>query len=321
MSWKFWKPPEEQLKEEWDKAISLRNQGKWKEAAKHFSNAAELSKETVEAGLKKQGLIANALAQLYIAVDSRTSENFLRCYEAVTKLDPETVLEIPYKARAMDITQELKVFSEDVKLPKINLDSLDDYSIDIAEKFEAVAQAYLGLGHETLTLGDLFKISDSAYKIAFRYLGFSKLLKGHLEEKENPGKAVDDYAEAMGNFAQAALNEYVSYLNQRCAKLTRVTKCWFCGRAIQGEDIHYLYLETIMTPYMLENFTKDFPDLVRDNKVAACVTCYGAIHTIADVIARGYYEAAVKALRETEQELLARITALERRLGAVEARM
>jgi tetratricopeptide (TPR) repeat protein len=318
MSWKIWKKPEERLKEEWDKAISLRNQGKWKDASEHFSKAASLAQEVSGAQFKRQGMIAQALATLYMAVDAKTADNLLRCHDAFSKLDPETTLEIPYKVKAHDVAEEAKILAEEARLPQITLDRLGEYSGEIADKFEALSQLYLGLGRENLALGDLFKINGTSYMMAFRCMGFSRLVKGLAEEKRDPTKAVEYYAEAMGNFGQAMLEEYKSYLEQRCKKLGNVAKCWFCGRDVQGEDIHYVYMDTILTPYLQEKFGTESPPSLKELKIAACIACYEAIHILADLVARQYYEKAMAALREVEERLSAAIIALDRRLREVE---
>lgn len=318
MSWKFWKKPEEQLKEEWDKAVSLRNQAKWKDASEHFLKAARLADEISGPQFKKQGMMARALAALYLAVDTKTADNLLKCYDAVAKLDPETILEIPHKVKAGEVAQEVKILAEEARLPQINLNSLGEYPNEIADEFEAVAQSYLALGRESLVLGDLFKIDGTPYTIAFKYLGFSRFLKGFIEEKSDPSKSVEYYAEAMGHFSQAMLEEYKSYLDQRCKKLSNVVKCWFCGRDVQGEDIHYVYMETILTPYLQKKFSGESPPSVKESRIAACMACYEAIHIMADSVARMYYEKAMAALRKVEKELTQAILALERRLAAVE---
>lgn len=318
MSWKIWKKPEERFKEEWDKAISLRNQGKWKDASEHFSKAASLADEASGAQFKKQGMIAKAFAALYLAVDAKNADNLLRCHDAFSKLDPDTTLEIPYKVKAGEVAEEARILADEARLPQVSLDNLTEYPSEIADKFETLSQSYLGLGRENLVLADLFKISGTAYKMAFKYMGFSRLLKGIAEEKRDPAKAVEYYAEAMGNFGQAMLEDFKNYLDQRCKKLGNVAKCWFCGRDVQGEGIHYVYMDTIMTPYLQEKFGAESPPSLKELKIVACIACYEAIHIVADLVARAYYEKAMAALRQVEKELTEAIIALDRRLRAVE---
>jgi tetratricopeptide (TPR) repeat protein len=318
VSWKIWKKPEERMKEEWDKAVSLRNQGKWRDASEHFVKAANLTEEVPGPQSARQGQIARALAALYTAVDVRTPESFLACQNAMARLGPETTLEIPNKVNAVEIEQEAKVFAEEARLPQVNLRNIGDIPSETADKFESLAQLYLSIGREKLALGDLFKLDGTSYRMAFKFLGFSKLLKGFAEEERDPSKAVEYYAEAIGNFGQAMLEEYTSFLDERNRKLGNVAKCWFCGRDVQGEEIHYVYMDTLLTPYLRDKFGGESPSSVKETKIAACVACYEAIHILADIVARKYYEMAMAELREVEQKLTGAIVALERRLSAVE---
>jgi hypothetical protein len=319
MSWKIWKKTEERMKEEWNKAISVRNQGKWREAAEHFFKAASLAEETQDPQFKKEGLVANALGTLYLAVDTRSADNLRSCHNAFSKLDPETVLEIPYKVKASEIAEETKILAEEACLPQINLEKLNEYPSELSNKFEELAVAYLTLQRENLVLSDLLKITGTTQVLAYKYMGFSRLLKGSAEEKRDPAKAVEHYAEAMGYFGQAMLQDHKSYLEHRCAQLSNVAKCWFCGRDIQGEGIHYVYMQTILTPYLKEKFGAESPPSLKEFDIVACLACYEAIRIAADLIARVYYEKAMAALREAEERLYRAITALERRLAAVES--
>ncbi|HKZ93146.1 MAG TPA: hypothetical protein VJ249_01015 [Candidatus Bathyarchaeia archaeon] len=318
MSWKIWKKPEERLREEWDKAVSLRNQGKWSDAANHFLSAANLEEEVAGRQSTKQALIARALAALYKAVGSRTGDDLSICHDAMAKLDPETSLDIPNKVRAGDVAQEAALLAVEARLPQVSLQNLEGFPDETADKFEALAQSYLGLGREKLVLGSLFGIDSSSDRLAFKSLGLSKLLKGSAEEERDPSKAVEYYAEAMGNFGQAMLEEYRGYLDDRNRKLGSVAKCWFCGRDVQGEEVQYVYMETILTPYLREKYGSESPPSVNELGIAACLACYEAIHKMADLVARKYYQMAMAELRAVEKKLWENMLTLEKRLSRVE---
>lgn len=318
MSWKFWKEPEERVQEEWEKAVSLRNQAEWREASEHFLKAAELAEEVSDPQLRKQGSIARALAALYRAVAEKTAESLRECHRLFSELDPETTLKIPYEVKASEVAEEAKILAEEFSLPQIDLSRLDEYPSELADRYEALSQLYLGLGREELVLSDLFQMEESVFKAASKHLGFSGLLKGKAEERRDPGKAVEYYAEAMGNFSQAMIEEYKSYVDERSQKLSSVAKCWFCGRDIQGEEVHYLYLETVLTPYLYSRFGAGSPPSVKGSSIAACLACYKAIHILAGMVAQVYYEKAMAAIREVESRLLVMISDLSRRLAAVE---
>lgn len=313
MSWKFWKSPKERFDEEWNKAVSLRNQAKWTEAAEHFQEAAKISAEVQEPEYRKKGELAMAYALLYQAVAFKTPDSVKRAYDAISRLDPNTVMEIPNKVTAGELAQELNVLVLQYQLPPMSLSNLASQNLHTAEMYEKLAQQYLSLGKDKLVLNDLFGIPQTPQIAAFRYLGYSKLIQGYLKEKEDPEKAVEYYAEAMGYFAQAQAEEFRAYADTKSKKIGSVAKCWFCGRTVQGEDIHYFYLNAITTPYFSKKYGTESPTTMSGDKVIACLSCYSSINNIADAVAKAYFQKAMQEiaiLRERVEKLEAEVRAL-----------
>jgi tetratricopeptide (TPR) repeat protein len=318
MSWKIWKSKEERLREEWNKAINLRNLNKWQEAINCFLEVEKLSNEVSDLQLKELGLKALVLAKLYTAKINRTHENLLACYGVFSKLKPETEIEIPYKAKAGDIAREVLLLSEESKLPIIHPEKRIEDAEKIATMYEKVAQNYFGLGRETLVLSELFDLPYSTFHRGFTYMGLSRMLKGLVEEEKEPGKAVEYYSEAFGYFSQTTSADWQTYVEGRREKMANVMKCWFCGRPVQGEEVHYVYLDSFLTPYLREKFKTESPPTFKEYKVTACKGCYGAIHILSDKIAKYYYEMAMSTMREMEARLKSEIGRLEREIGRLE---
>jgi tetratricopeptide (TPR) repeat protein len=321
MSWKIWKAADERSREEWEKAVSLRNQGKWREAAEHFQAVSKLAEKATDQQSRNQGAIAYSLAMLYIAVEAKSSDSFLMCHNSLSRIPPQTVLEIPYKASAREIAQECMLLADEYSLPHVQLGVRVENTDAVASKMESLAQSYLALGRDSLVLGDLLKTNSNVFERSFKLLGLSRYLKGALEEYRDPDKAVQYYAEAVGYFQQAALEDYKRYLDERNRKLSSVAKCWFCGRNVQGEDIHYVYMETVLTAYMKSKIQSESPPTTKDYRIVACTVCNQAVQILADKIGRAYYEKAMKAMSEMEERLSARIASLQAQLNSVRARL
>jgi len=319
LAWKIWKPADERLREEWDKAISLRNQSKWKEASDHFLKVSSLSEEARDPQSKGQGPIAYALAMLYLAVEAGSSDSFSMCHNAFSKIDPETILEIPYEATAREIAEESMILSGEHSLPNVEPGNVGVQDPEAAaRRFEMIAQSYMNLGRETLVLGDLLKINPNVYQRAFRCLGLSRLLMGLSQESRDPDKAVQYYSEAVGYFTQAGLEQYKSYVDDRNRKLASVAKCWFCGRNVQGEEVHYVYIDTLLTGYLRDRSESESPLPTKDSRIAACLACYEAIRMMADRIAKYYHELAMAAMNEMQRRLSAQIASLEEHVRRIE---
>ncbi|MHA2059243.1 MAG: tetratricopeptide repeat protein [Candidatus Ranarchaeia archaeon] len=311
MSWKIWKSHDKRMGEEYRKAVSYRNQGNMKEAIEHFLKAAELGREAKKSQAKELAKHAYALATLYQAVSSNSPEDLMKSHNSLATLQPNTILELPYKAMVEHILPEIKVLADEYRLPPIDLQNFAIQNADeVALQYEQVAQAYLGLGHEKFVIGDLFNIEENIFKRSYKCLGLSKLLKGCVAEDTDPNKGVEFYAEALGYFGQAALKEHEAFLNDKNVKLANVAKCWFCGRDIQGEDVHFVYMETFLTQYLNAKGQTQSPRPVKGGKIAACKGCFGGISITADKTARHYYQQSINALRQVEHKLTTQINHL-----------
>jgi len=314
MSWKVWKAAEERSREEWEKALSLRNQGKWREAAEHFQTVSNLAEKATDPQTKNRGVLAYGYAMLFNAIEAKTRESFVMCHNSLSHISPQTVLEIPYKALASDVAQECMLLADEYSLPRVEPGVNVENSDAVAVKLESLAQSYLALGRDSLVLGNLLKTDPNVYQRAFKFLGLAKCVRGKLEEYRDPEKAVQYYAEAVGYFQQAALQDYKTFLDERNRKLSSVAKCWFCGRNVQGEDIHYVYMDTLLTAYMKAKSQAESPPTTKDYRIVACTACNQAVQILADKIGRAYYEKAIEAMNELERRLMARITSLQAEL-------
>jgi len=250
-------------------------------------------------------------------VQARTAQSWTESHNALSRIRPDTVLEIPYKATAKDLAEESMIFSQEYSLPAIKPgDDVADAE-ETARRFESVAQSYLTLGRENLTLGKLLGVEDDVQKRAFRCLGLSRTLVASAEEVRDPDKAVQYYSEAIGYLTQAGLEEYRSHVDERNRKLGSVAKCWFCGRNVQGEEIHYVHMDTLLTSYMRNKSATEspLPFKAEESKILTCRACYEAIRMLADKIAEHYHRMAIAAIHEVEQRLQAQVSSMEQHLN------
>ncbi|MHA1917150.1 MAG: hypothetical protein ACTSUV_02425 [Candidatus Ranarchaeia archaeon] len=311
MSWKVWKKAGKRLVEEYDKAVSYRNRGELKESIEHFFKAYELSAETKEPEQQMLGLKAYALGNLYQSVLNRAPDMFSKTIDALGKLKPETVLELPYKIKVRDVVQELGLLIKEYQLPKIELNFVYDGDLEeLSKSYDSLASDYLSLGREKILIGDLFKVEETALKSSFRFSGFSKYLLGRRWEMIDPNKSVEYYAEALGYFSQVGEKGFIGYIDDKSKKLSSVAKCYFCGRDIQGEDVHYVKLDSMITPYLAQKSSKDNPATVDGRKIIACRGCQGAVQVVAEKIGKHYYDLSLRAISEVQEEMQRQINSL-----------
>jgi hypothetical protein len=322
-SWKFWKSDKERFDEEFQSGINDRNKGNIDGAIEHFRKAADIARHSKEPELRLKGALATVMANVYQmlkqpSIDS--FENLKSSLQELVKLNPDEALNLalPYEIKASELLQEIDALKDLYSLPQFTLE-LDKYDnpLSTADKYETVAQRLLSYGRESFLIQDLLKL-EKPISIAFRLLAYSRILRAYAVVDEDPGKAVELYSEAMGYISQVQDQSTINFVKDKLEKTGRATKCWICGRNIQGEDVHFVYLRTELTPYIRKSYGNDAPNLTVDRNgkihVAVCRACYGAIYHLSDKISNYYYQLAMKALEEVESRLTRRIEELDRKV-------
>ncbi len=318
MSWQLWKSKDERIKIEWNNAINLRNQGKWIDAASHYDQVEKLSAESSDPAMKELGAIAKALSRLYITKNNYTLDNLNMCSFAMSKLNPEIILEIPYEAKAGEIMQEIVLLSKEatLKTPDLNVNLTDTI---LADEYEMLAQEYLGLGREKLVVGGLFDINTTTFNRAISFMGLSRMRKGRAEESNDPSKAVDYYSEALGYFNQINDKGMHDMIEGRTKKLVSMAKCWVCGRHMQGEEVNFVHLRSYITPYLSGKFNSETPAVLKNDAVVVCNGCYGAMsllsESIADRVSKVYYDRAMAEMKQMREKLEKEIASCRRSIN------
>jgi tetratricopeptide (TPR) repeat protein len=321
MAWKIWKGDKERYDEEFKKGINERNKRNYDGAIEHFQKAAEIGIKSKEPELRAKGVLAAVMAAFYQMMKQTTASSFENLKSSLlelVKLNPDTELDLalPYEIKVSELLQEIDLLKDWYSLPQftLELDKYEDLNT-IANKYETVAQKLISYGRETFLIQDLLKL-EKPFRIAFRLLAYSRILKAYMIVNEEPSKALELYSEAMGYLEQVQDQTIMNFAKTQHEKISIATKCWACHRNIQGEDVHFVYLQTEMTPFIKKNYGNDVPNLLVEREagtyVAVCKTCYGAIYYLSDKISRYYYKLAMEALKEVEIRLTQRIEELSR---------
>ncbi|MEM3587926.1 MAG: hypothetical protein QXO71_11485, partial [Candidatus Jordarchaeaceae archaeon] len=204
---------------------------------------------------------------------------------------------------------------------------------------EARGIFYMSLGLKSQNTEDAVKLLEKAYNL-FSELGDAPLVfsryvsclkrratgnqaalecEGHIEfikgrqfMEIEPPKATEYLIAAAKAYRAARLYDVVKDVNARIQELRATRKCWMCGREIQSAD-HFKIVKADVGQYfvnLLRRRNEDMRVIEGASGIALCNPCYTAVFYEADRIARGYYEAAMRA-----------IAALEARIRRLEARI
>ena len=318
----LFKSDREKFESELNKALSERNKGNFEKAAKHFLNAYEIASKAKDPEVSKRADEVLFYALFYDALVRMTAESFSKALRQCRKLDPSQQLDIGLATKpiASELCKDLEIASIILSLPAFSIDAAGNMDESIASKYEEVGNRLLAEGSRRLIIEDYLKIHDPLSTIGFRLLGYSRIIRALKVETDNPAKAVELYSDALA-YLQQAPAEVKKFVDSRIGKLSKTTKCWVCHREMQGEEINYIYLPASINRYIIEKYGNDSPYLMNDGAIAVCRVCYTMIYNLSDALAKNYYEQAMRALREVEARLNARISMLEAKLMSLSVRV
>ncbi|WP_440059822.1 hypothetical protein ACSU1N_01275 [Thermogladius sp. 4427co] len=319
---KFWKSDREKFDEEMSKAFDSRNKGRIDEAIEHFMKAYEIASRSKDETLNREAIKAYAYATIYKALQARRVEYFDEALKTLASIDGdyEFDLALASKVKNRDLIRDFEMLRVLYSLPQVDLSNPRAYSLDVAGRYEEAAKKFLSGGSGRFVIEDLVDIRETFESIGFRLLAVSRIIQASHVEEEDPSRAIEIYSEALGYLSSSAkADAYVKRVSEKINKLGKATRCWICGRPIQGEEVNFIYLDTFTTKYMLKNYGGEDPNMLLEGRVAVCSVCYGAIYKLSDKISTYYYHKTLEEMKKLEERLMAQIMALRAEIESLRA--
>jgi len=220
---------EEEFTRAYNKGVNLGPE-KWQDAANSFSDAA---KHFAEVGNAQKSNEAFALATLFNALVYRNAESWRICSEAMTRTG-DTQINVGFSASSAAIAQQARVMHEDI-LATTGING-DSNNISRVGALKNLAQKYLELTGEDLVVWKLMTVEVDPQRRAYYLLGLATLVEANSLMDSDPRKAVSLLSESATQFEMAGIDP----MNLRAMtkvkrdNASRVARCWFCGREVQG---------------------------------------------------------------------------------------
>ena len=307
---------QEEFTRAYNKGVNL-GPDKWQDAASSFSDAA---KHFAEAGNPQKASEALALATLFNALVYRNADSWRICSEAMSRIG-DTQINVGFAVSSAAIAQQAKVIQEDMLATgTVNSDSQDTSRVVALKN---LAQKYLELTGEDLVVWKLMKAEVDPQRRAYYLLGLATLVEANSVMDSDPRKAVSLLSESATQFEMAGVDpmNLRAITKAKRDNASRVAKCWFCGREVQGLGTHYVLLQAIVSNYTKQKYRSEIPLSIDGAHIVACESRSSSIRMVADAFARMYYERAVTEMHEIAQRLDARITSLESDIRSLRARI
>jgi len=115
---------------------------------------------------------------------------------------------------------------------------------------------------------------------------------------EDPKAAAEHYQSARLWWSQAGRQDLADAASMRVRAYGRAAKCWFCGREVAGEGIHFVSMASELTDVIKRtgegSALPTFDPL--SNAIYACRGCYSAVFKLAD-------DLAIKRTQELEVKI------------------
>ena len=307
---------DDEFRQAYDKGVLLGPQ-KWPDAAHHFSEA---SKHYATVGNAQKSGEAYALATLFYALTNPSDQAWMSCSQAMGRI-PDTQLNVGFSAQSSSLAQQAVVQSYDLAISgKLDAESKDASRVDAVRN---LAQKYMSLIGSDLSLWKLTKQDMDPQKRAYYLLGLASLIQANSVADVDPKKSVSLLTEAA-TYLEMAGTERMSVFPITRTKLdswSKVGQCWFCGREMQGFGIHYVLLRASVSQYTRQKYGSSISPTMEDNMVVACNSCASSIRSVADEVARIYFETALTEMRALEQRLNSKIASLESQISSLRSQV
>ncbi len=173
------------------------------------------------------------------------------------------------------------------------------------------------IGSNVLVLPELFKQgSFTGEQRAYALAAQSEEALAESLIATDPKAAAEHYQTARLWWSQAGDAAAADAAANRVAQYGKSAKCWFCGREVSGENIHFVPMPSDLTD-LVKAADKDSPLPSFDpatGQVYACKGCHGAVYRLADGL-------ALKRTAELEAKVQPQIEDLKKQIQAIKNRV
>jgi len=131
---------------------------------------------------------------------------------------------------------------------------------------------------------------------------------------DNPKAAAEHYQSARLWWMQAGRQDMAQTASSFVQSYGRAAKCWFCGREVSGENIHFVTMSSDLTNLIRRSADESaLPSYDQSGSgVYACKGCYGAIYKQADSL-------ALQRTKELEVRIDTQLDEIRQQLSAIQS--
>ncbi len=215
------------------------------------------------------------------------------------------------------LAREADILASEAEWIGLQPTSVDQYK-QKAQALRQVATAIRSeIGSNILVLPELLKqgsMTGESHALALAAQSEEAMAESLLST--DPKAAAEHYQTARLWWSQAGDAGQADAALARVNMYGKSAKCWFCGREVAGENIHFVPMTSDLTD-LVKAADKDSPlpsfDPASGN-VYACKGCHGAVYHLAD-------DLAVKRTAELDAKIQPQIQDLKNQIQAIKNRV
>ena len=173
------------------------------------------------------------------------------------------------------------------------------------------------IGSNVLVLPELFRqgsITGESQALALAAQSEEALAESMIAT--DPKAAAEHYQTARLWWSQAGDAGMADAAAAHVAQYGKSAKCWFCGREVAGENIHFVPMPSDLTD-LVKAADKDSPlpsFHPQTRNVYACKRCHGAVHHLADAL-------ATQRMNELDPKIQPQIQDLKNQIQSIKNRV
>ena len=221
------------------------------------------------------------------------------------------------ESTASTVAREANILASEFEWTSVRPTSTAQYQ----QKAQALRQVATALradiGGNVLVLPELFKqgsVTGESHALALAAISEEALAESLLAT--DPKAAAEHYQTARLWWSQAGNGGMADAAAAHVAQYGKSAKCWFCGREVAGENVHFVPMPSDLTD-LVKAADKDSPLPSFDpqtGNVYACKGCHGAVYHLADAL-------AVDRMNQLDAKIQPQIQDLKNQIQAIRGRI
>ena len=282
----------------------LINRGDFNGALLKFNDAAQ--KYSKQGDSQKSKLASTYASIMAISGNQLNPDTYRFASKSLNELGDVQIRLGLRDSTSTQLAQEINLLAEDIESSRFQATIPKQHEEKAKKQQELALKFRTQIADSILAIPDIFnrQVIKGETK-ALILMAESEQSLGESLISTDPKAAAEHYQRAKLWWMQAGNQELADWASARVNAYGKAARCWFCGREVSGEGVHYVHMPSDITDLLRKGTgetTLPSYDPV-SGEVYACKGCQSAIYKTADFL-------SIKRMTELENRLMPKIQEL-----------